>query len=447
MPYWSDEFVQNMLEKEALENQAAWKMPGKKTSAIPNLAKPSTVASGPSLSSRVEKQPQLKPFPLMQLPLELRQLVYGEMLRPNERDFHDSMFDDCEPDSESKTWIIKEQEYAVAVKDSKHRANLLATSRQVNAEASAVWYMTQYIKVHFLCGMEIDGNMSGMGAVLPMPAYMPKVRNLHIHLEDTDVQRPSLTSSKTTKHFARLCHELSAHTHGLMNVVVEIPCICAMDDRRKILHSRPLTDHESNCLPADEFEQLLKPLERLRVSRSIQLKSSCRNATEYQQPIFDRIATVVKSAEPIPELEGNELVWWNLMERARPFLNDEERWLCKMLHSVHLAADIQMWMNLYPSDEHYFEKTLASATTEEEKHAAQIAQWQDSFEKEVQVLEEHLDVLESEAARSMLQKQDARFLTAKTTKAEKAAAGSSKGKKRRAGSDNIGEWPLRKQRV
>ncbi|KAL8653057.1 MAG: hypothetical protein Q9210_002322 [Variospora velana] len=396
MPLWSDEFIQNLI-KESREEPYTTK------SKHAKRAKLSTMDLSPC--SMVDQQTHMELFPLMQLPLELRELVYSQFLTPNERDYHDSMFDDCELDSEIKQRRIQAEQRQVAVKDSKNRANLLATSKQVNAEATAVWYRTQYVKVNINTGMTVGGSSSLRNSVLLLPTYLSKIRNLHIRLEHgelLEMRMPRMHSHNTVKHLERLCYELAAYSHGLTNIVIEFPCICALDESEKfkIFGSelgRPLTQHESSCLPADGFQHFLKPLERLRASRSITFKSSCRNSARYQQPIFNELAAMVTSSQPVPDLEGNELVYWELQKRARPFMQANEM-LCESLHWTHCLGNIAMWVSLHPEDGAYPQLLMQLAKSEEGMRALKCARYMTEFSGMVQGLEEYLDRLEIKAA-------------------------------------------------
>ncbi|KAL8960608.1 MAG: hypothetical protein Q9193_002715, partial [Seirophora villosa] len=392
MPVWSEDFFRKADEMRFPRN--SW--------AKPEHAKLPIIKANPSSSCLVEQQPRLKYFPLMQLPAEIRELIFREVLRPTARVHNDNMYDDYEPDNQWKQRRIQIEEQEVLIKDAKHRANLLATSKQVNAEVSAAWLERQYVKAEISGYMEIGSSRSDHDSILVMPTYLPKVRNIHIHLERGEllsVKEPLLLDRGTIKHFERLCYELAANSGRLTNIVFEIPCICALCEHEKSRFlRRPLTANESNCLSAEEFEQLLKPLERLRASRSIELRSNCRNAAEYQRPIFSRLAAVVTSSKPVKELDGNDLIWWKLQERARPFMKGSTS-IRKLLHSVHVAADIQMWITIRPEDEDYPREFLKSATSDEEKHALKIAYHMDSFRTRVRRLETALDDLESEAAR------------------------------------------------
>ncbi|KAL8980363.1 MAG: hypothetical protein Q9177_005904, partial [Variospora cf. flavescens] len=306
MSLWSEEFIQNLLKGTREEVYS-------KKSRHAKRAKQSKLDLSPC--SMVDQQTHMEPFPHMQLPLELRELVYGQFLTPSERDYHDSTFDDCELDKIRKRFRIQAEERQVAVKDSKNRANLLATSKQVNAEATAVWYRTQYITVSINEWMTIGGSSSQL-----LPTYLPKIRNLRTCLDHgmlVEMGLPRIHSHRTVKHLERLCYELAAYSHGLTNIIFEFPCICALKESGSG-SGIPLTQEGSSCLPADMFQQLLKPLERLRASRSITFKCSCRNTARYQQPVFNKLAAVITSSEPVPNLEGPELVYWKLQERARP---------------------------------------------------------------------------------------------------------------------------------
>ncbi|KAL8973617.1 MAG: hypothetical protein Q9197_002143 [Variospora fuerteventurae] len=364
----------------------------------------------------------MEPFPLMQLPLELRELVYGQFLTPSERDYHDSMFDDCEVDNVSKQIRIQAEERQVAVKDSKNRANLLATSKQVNAEATAVWYRTQHITVSINEWMTIGGSSSLVSSVLLLPTYLPKIRNLHICLMDhgklLELGMTRIHSHSTVKHLERLCYELAAYSHGLTNIVFEFSCICALKESGSG-SGRPLTQDENSCLPADIFQQLLKPLERLRASRSTTFKCSCRNMSRYQQPVFNKLAAMITSSEPVPDLEGPELVYWKLQERARPFM-EADAMLCKMLHWTHCISGIA---SVHPEDGVCPQRMMQSARSKEEEWAVKCANalYAFSFGEMVQRVEEYLDKLEIIATSAK----------EKSAENEKAAT-CSKGKKRKA---------------
>ncbi|KAI4137929.1 MAG: hypothetical protein LQ341_004906, partial [Variospora aurantia] len=367
----------------------------------------------------------------MQLPLELRELVYGQFLTPSERDYHESTFDDCELDKIRKQIRIQAEERQVAVKDSKNRANLLATSNQVNAEATAVWYRTQYITVSINEWMLIGGSSSLLSSVLLLPTYLPKVRNLHICLDHgtmVELGLPRIPSHSTVKHLERLCYELAAYSHGLTNIVFEFPCLCALKESGSG-SGRPLTQGKSSCIPADVFQQLLRPLERLRASRSITFKCTCRNISIYQQPVFNKLAAMITSSEPVPDLEGPELVYWKLQERARPFKEadanmEADAMLCKMLHWTHCISCIAMWASVHPEDGVCPQKMMQSAKSKEEKWAVKCANalYAFSFWEMVQRVEEYLDKLEIIATSAK----------EKSAENEKVAT-CSKGKKRKAG--------------
>ncbi|KAL8719425.1 MAG: hypothetical protein Q9225_003568 [Loekoesia sp. 1 TL-2023] len=303
-------------------------------------------------------------------------MVYREFLRPKGRDGKV----DPEKHDGFEQRIIDNEEYAIAVKDSKHRANLFATSKQVNAEASEVWYDTHFFKATISSHMRIDGESERWGSVMPMPTYLPKIRNLGIYV-DTKFMKVHRRGYLITRNFTRLCYELAAHCHKLRNMIIEISCICHMSEHRMqtLVHqlSRPLTDNEKKCLSAENSERLLMPLGRIRVSQNIQLKSSCKSLAENVEPIFDRLTAKIRSSDPIDKLERDEAIWWKLKERAQPFLKDNAN-LGRDLHTLHEAADIYWSMKLYPGwrDEQG---------------------WQHAFNTDVRRIEKRIDSLQASA--------------------------------------------------
>lgn len=180
-----------------------------------------------------------------------------------------------------------------------------------------------------------------------MPTYLPRMQNLANRLDVTIHQvRPS-TSQLELKHFARFCHEVAACCPGVRNIVFELPCLCHPEGFELERRACGLADDEKRCLTAKKFKQLLRPLWRLRVSQSIRLESPCKSRGERLQPVFDKLAAVIRSSEPIDELRGNEKVWRDVCEKAKPFLA-KQPYLGSFLHDLHIKADPRVLMEMYP---------------------------------------------------------------------------------------------------
>ncbi|KAL8920850.1 MAG: hypothetical protein Q9208_006022 [Pyrenodesmia sp. 3 TL-2023] len=302
------------------------------------------------VTSAKTKAKQRQVFPLMQLPIELRKMVYREMQRPSNRDHLDMMADQgqCPLD-------IVHAERAIVLQESRHRANVFVINKRVHAEATEVWYDTHFFQAIIDWNLSIEGESGRLDSVLPMPAYLPKIRNLEIHLNGAEFLdlRDSCFGSPgagTSKNFTRLCYELAAQSPRLRNVVLVVPCACSPSKGSDF----PLVEHEKKCIPVEDFEQLLSPLECLRVSQSITLESVCEKTVEHLQPVFDRLTALARTSQPVKDLEGNEKVWWDLNERARPFLRYKngphlDVQLCEALADAHMAASFKLLNDNSPS--------------------------------------------------------------------------------------------------
>ncbi|KAL8650155.1 MAG: hypothetical protein Q9210_003991 [Variospora velana] len=98
----------------------------------------------------------------------------------------------------------------------------------------------------------------------------------------------------------QLCYDLFNDCPLLRNVVVKVPS-SGERERNVYLHTPP----ELNYPTAAEWEDLLRPLQFLRVTKSIKLGPTCRH-TNRLQSVFNRINSRVRSDEPGPALAGNE---------------------------------------------------------------------------------------------------------------------------------------------
>ncbi|KAL9026277.1 MAG: hypothetical protein Q9196_005033 [Gyalolechia fulgens] len=306
---------------------------------IPTIIAPS--------SPILEYGPWRQDFPLMELPLDLRRMVYREILTPSSRD----QTLDAEKLNDSEVKCAQAEEKQLAIQDSEHRANFLTANRQINVEASSVWYETHYFKASVGSWVTIEGDREDVCCIMPTPMYLPKIRNLELHLSSLGYPRfngRKFRHSMIWSTLKRFCQELVAKCHELRHVIVVVPCFChkSEKERRSMFigaFPQPLTE-EHHCLTAEEFDQLTRPLRRLRVSGNVQLKSLCKKRGHYQ-PIFDQLAAVVKSADPVEDFSNNEKLYWKVRERAEEFLKKSAR-LRKDLHQLHILADVDMRMEL-----------------------------------------------------------------------------------------------------
>ncbi|KAL8954936.1 MAG: hypothetical protein Q9193_007003 [Seirophora villosa] len=351
-------------------------------------------AKAPPSSPSEQQQTQMSPFPLLKLPLELRRMVYRNILAPEGIQHHNAVYDHGEPFSHRAELFFQappkwrdEEKHLAAVRHDKQRADLLVLSQQIYAEASEVfWNDIHTAKVTIDNSMRLDAVLSRRAWVMPMPTYLPRIRRIEICNTYT---QPGGSSQvvfdywrKTSGHFTRLCYELATQCHTLKEVVLDLSCACSMNA------------HGDECPTAEGFQRLLEPLELIRVSQSVHLRSVCKNRKEHLQPVFDRVASVVMSSNPIKELQGSELIWWQLMDKGRPFLKKMDR-LEEMLGRAHELAQRPRWMmpgadymNFDPDDP---EDLTDSTLSMKENRADRSAWWKRRFERTVAYVNSMID--------------------------------------------------------
>lgn len=243
---------------------------------------PQLPTSNPLSSQVFGSGPRGKTFPLIKLPLELRYMVYLEVLRPT--NCH-HLFESETDSMGIKHSVHSEEEQQIRMRDSQHRANFLATSRQVNAEASDIWYATRYFKATVCPWLTFEGGLTGICRIQPTPRYLPKLRNLEIHItphkfSDSDF-KSIFYGSAMSNSLEILCQELITNCPKLTDLSLVVPCVCHENEYDiclvGVLEWYHFNKHRAiNCLTSEEFEQMTRPLRRLGVSRSIQLRSLCK---------------------------------------------------------------------------------------------------------------------------------------------------------------------------
>lgn len=284
----------------------------------------------------------------MALAVELRELVYGEILRPSDRDHHDKMLDPEDPD-EFEEFGIEGEELQVAIKDAKHQTNFLNANKQVGKEATKVWYNTHWFTA-VIRGprLSMEESFIERDTVLIPPRNLDKIRNLQITLKGPLLMhRPDIYTLNAVAYLKQLCYEFSNDCPLLRNVVVQVPCVCSLSARAKELqYAKPPADQQTEddlqCPTAAEWEDLLHPLGRLRVTMSIRLETTCRNPNTRIHAVFNRVTALVRSSRPIPNLVGNERTWYRVRSRAFLTLTQNDRELRRALHEAHLSGNIPL---------------------------------------------------------------------------------------------------------
>ncbi|KAL8830839.1 MAG: hypothetical protein Q9170_005547, partial [Blastenia crenularia] len=314
---------------------------------------PSDISS-PDMFPRQREQS----FPLMQLPLEIRRLIYWEILQFT---------------------LPHIEEDRVNLASSIHRANFFATSKQTYFEATSVWYNRHFFTATVGDFLSFEGEKGRPGMLTRLPAYLPKIHNLEIRIPDFGIVARGVGNkyrgnALRARNMAGFCHEIAAQCRGLREVRVKVLCLCCPD---------PTGESSINNLPVKMFERLLKPLERVR-ARNIQFEAACENRVNSLDPIFSRLAGVVRSLDPIPELEGNEKIWWDIKERAAPFSIGDSK-LKGLLHEILWEADIHLMMEVFKMLDRIDER-----------------QWQNQFATRVGQCEERIQVLRTRRGGNLL---------------------------------------------
>ncbi|KAL8752780.1 MAG: hypothetical protein Q9184_005628, partial [Pyrenodesmia sp. 2 TL-2023] len=244
--------------------------------------------------------------PFLQLPFELRTMIYREILAPA-------------TNTPIRNFIVPAEDiriYRNVIRTPKEHLAILLTNKQISAEASDVLYE--------LCSVKMQIAIYGhdrRGAV-PQNASVDhpfrRLRNVEIEF-DTWLYTHPLSSwwiVEATRSLAILCDEIVYQGASLKNLILKVPCLCKAEP--KVLRARYKPSGES-CIKVDDFERITEPLRRLKASHSIALQCSCDNRNEIL-PAFDRLAAEVRSGGTVQTASCEEMVWLGLRRKAEPCL-------------------------------------------------------------------------------------------------------------------------------
>ncbi|KAL8717876.1 MAG: hypothetical protein Q9225_004929 [Loekoesia sp. 1 TL-2023] len=255
----------------------------------------------------------------MELPLELRYLIYREALMP-----------DGECGFMSPTKLVRKEERVQLWPGTgplkeiwcgneklginyENDINLLLVNKQVRQEALKILHEARFLRVQM---NEKFVNLNPHRRFIP-PHYFSKICNLEIcinnlkllgftHIYDGRVPIRTLAS-----HLAMFCYEVASRCQTMRNLAVSIPCT----RKYGIEHIKRI-----DCrVTANEFEELIRPIRLIRALRSIELKWQCNEARELK-PIFDRLTAVVKSSDRNKDLSEKEKAWIGVRVKAEPLM-------------------------------------------------------------------------------------------------------------------------------
>ncbi|KAL8688670.1 MAG: hypothetical protein Q9218_005479 [Villophora microphyllina] len=249
-------------------------------------------------------------------------------------------------------------------------SNLLLANRQIKDEASSVLFEEGFFHFdvwdswidHYQARkpphediLDPHFHETGPARYFRPHQILAKVRNIRITLNEVVFARRENSGdvycSNMSQAMTILCEALSQKCPRLKNVVVEVVCRCPV---RRIVHSPPndadyvsapedftsrmnsfldlglwrglwFWEAEIECFHVDDFDWIIQPLHRLRLSGNIELITSCTQAaTAELHTRFEFVAASVKSKAAVQDLTAFEKVYFDVRNTALPFLAHDE---------------------------------------------------------------------------------------------------------------------------
>lgn len=288
----------------------------------------------------------LRHFPnFLQLPKELRFLVYEYVLAP-------------EHPPQSIQWKAEPGETAYGG-ESKTGISLalLLTNKRIHSEASVILFQERFLTfdIFGLLAVRYDDELrhrfskddpfralSERLNQLRQDSFLPKVRNVKITLrhmtEDSLIPNERLDDARYS-HLAQqltlICHTLNSQGCRLDHVLIEVACkcplCCAIKQPRNTAYSKAMWNEaqkmtinntnwtrllsqweaQERCFSYSAFVNLIKHLDILRVSSSVDMITSCTKPTATElYPEFNKLTAIMKSNSPVRELTGSEKAYF-----------------------------------------------------------------------------------------------------------------------------------------
>lgn len=263
-------------------------------------------------------QPRMGFFPLMNLPLELRQKIYFEVLVPDQ---HHMYFDYGPRNVPSSLKGRGDSE--------KNRTNLLLANKQIYKESSQVLYEERFFKTWIDMGnIEFGGALSDSPCrKVYTPPRLPEIRNLEIYVNMSKLPPARFVFrhvdfKRLVDHFTLACYEIKSQCHNLRNLTITVPCQAYIIDTR--IRRVQRTPVKADCIQVHEFKRLLRPLRMLRVSRNFTLRCHCQSTLQLK-PVIDPLASVIRSSDPVERVWDDQARWHELRARAMPFLDSSSQ--------------------------------------------------------------------------------------------------------------------------
>ncbi|KAL8903310.1 MAG: hypothetical protein Q9171_007446 [Xanthocarpia ochracea] len=229
-----------------------------------------------------------------------------------------------------KGWETETNDKEVEKLRQYHTTKLLLINKQIKAEAckllSEEGYYQSFVPSYYVYSGYSDSVYTGCPDLehplkdLPPFELLSTVRNIQLTLPAAWVSTKLLDhQDRYIGLFAKLlsvpCNDLASESPQLKNLTVYLPCNrCAENHGFMAGYRRPA---HLQCFHADKVAALLAPIRRLR-ARSIRFVLDCRSHVFAElQPVFQDIAAIVQSSEPIEPLTSRQNEWFELRLEAK----------------------------------------------------------------------------------------------------------------------------------
>ncbi len=176
-------------------------------------------------------------------------------------------------------------------------AGLLLVNKQIHSEAAAVLYDTCFIKAQIsFWAINIHGITTKFPkrGVFGTPAGFHLLRNIEIEImiPNWRVSTENSFGVATVRENVRmLSNELVSRCPNIRTVVINVGCRCGWQPAP----DSPRTE-TAQCVPPGFLEEIIKPLGRLRPSRSIEWECDC-NAAAALTPVIEHLFAEIKASD------------------------------------------------------------------------------------------------------------------------------------------------------
>ncbi|KAI4275235.1 MAG: hypothetical protein LQ337_003374 [Flavoplaca oasis] len=282
------------------------------------------------------------PFPILDLPLEIRKMIYREIVLSLRDQTGMARLYHAYGALLLQKPKIENPKHKLRRKDA---MNLMLTNTQTRIEASQVLMEERFLRSIIRWGCFAHNIVDVANDEIPLYRLHPNellstIQSLEIvvpnawYFYDAKDRVPWAQLDNSFEYgLARtlsvLCCTLASQGLGLKKILVYIPCYCssdniyAKDDRENRIY-------KERCFPADGLARILEPIRKLRASR-IRFVHQCTSPHIAElQGVFQDLTDAVQSSTTGTAVSKDETVWCNLWQEAqrrKPFSYTIERHL------------------------------------------------------------------------------------------------------------------------